>query len=276
MADGQRALHAVGKVFVPHVQRFTCDGGEHVGDEVAPGLCDIGVEILERDRDVLHVTAKCGRQLDRHIGKGHQARAGHFVKLPLMPRFGQRCDNHICDVVNVDDGLRHIAAGHGQHTRQYRIAQVAFGEVLRKPCGADDCERGAGVADHLFAQPCVMFAASGQEDQMLDARCNSRFTQRLELFHGTGEREIGEVGDIGGADTGQCGGPCFRRFPIEGRGGIARSATDRVAQCFKLGGDAGTGLSGGADDEDGLVLHGSVSLVGYDDQGDSVADGLRS
>ena len=86
-----------------------------------------------------------------HFCEGHEAWAGDFVPFAQMPILCQRCDDHICDIVNVDDRLCDIAAGHGKDTVQYWVAQVAFGKVLRKPRGPHDGKAEARIADHLFA-----------------------------------------------------------------------------------------------------------------------------
>ena len=88
-----------------------------------------------------------------------------------------------------------------------------------------------------------------------------RLAEGLELLDRAGKREIGEIGDIGGAHAAQRRGPGLGRFPVEGCGGIARSAADGQALGLQPGGDAAAGLAGGADDEDGFGLTWLCSLA---------------
>src|SRR6056297_1176372 len=81
----QRFLHPVTDLRIPPVQRLTRDSGEDVGHEIPADLSDIGVEVLEADRDVPDRATNGSGQFDRHVGEGHQARARHLVKLPLCP-----------------------------------------------------------------------------------------------------------------------------------------------------------------------------------------------
>src|SRR6056297_3577306 len=53
----QGALDAVGQMRVAPVQRLTCDGGEDVGHEGAARLRDVGVEVVEADRDVSNLAS---------------------------------------------------------------------------------------------------------------------------------------------------------------------------------------------------------------------------
>ena len=71
------------------------------------------MEVLKADRKVLNWTADGGGKNACHLGKCHQARTGDFVPFAQMPVFGQCRNDHIGDIINVDDRLRRIAAGMG-------------------------------------------------------------------------------------------------------------------------------------------------------------------
>ena len=121
--------------------------------------------------------------------------------MPRWPVFGQCSDRHVSDILDVDDRFRDVAAGHRQHAGQDRIAQIAFGEVLGEPGGSNEREVDPGVAHDLLTQPGMVLAPSRQEDKMLDAHVFCRLDEGLELLDRAGEGEIGEVGDVGCADT---------------------------------------------------------------------------
>ena len=202
------------------------------------------------------------RKLGRHIREGHQSRACHLVEFAFVTLFGQRRDGDIGDVVNVDDGLDDIAAGHRKNAGQNRIAQVAFREVLREPGGPDDGEVYAGMAHHFLAQPRMVFTAPGEQHKVRDVHVTRRLAEGLELFHGSRKGEIGKVGHIGRTGPAQGWPPGLRRLPVEGRRGVARAAAHRKALRFEAAGDATAGLAGGADDENVLIFHGVSPWLG--------------
>src|SRR6056297_358375 len=173
----ERTLYAVGQVRITPVQCLARDCGEHVGDERVSGFGNLGVEVLETDRDVADRAAYGMAQCVCHVSETHQLRAGHFVKLALVVVFCQRGHDNVGNVVDVDDWFHDIVAGHRQDPGEDRVTQIAFGIILREPRRADDGEVYPRVTHDLLAQTGMVLAPSGQQDQMLDARVLSGFAE---------------------------------------------------------------------------------------------------
>ncbi len=73
------------------------------------------MEIFERDRHVGHRQAGGGVDGCHRIAKCQQARAGQYIELIIVTIIGESGDGNLCDVVDINEGLKPLAGGHGDN-----------------------------------------------------------------------------------------------------------------------------------------------------------------
>ncbi len=127
----------------------------------------------------------------------------------------------------------------------------------------------ARVAHELLGPFGAVFAAAGEQHQPLDARADRLPSERRDRLGRTNDCDVGDVGDVDGADAVERGGPGLGCLPVEGGVGPARADPHRHGRGVQALGDPATGLAGAAQDEGRRGLRGSVRGSGHGDSSPS-------